>query len=378
MKGLFEKYTVTVGDGYETPFANKADIYQDGTVPFCRDGKGTLWAMSGHSHMGHIGMFSGNDLDDMKEAHRAELNFCVGSADYAFDRIRYPEGVKARGSIWPFGLYICPVTNRFFCYFHNESGWNGRGSAYDAFGLCETPRYDSDFRHVGLMHSDDEGRTWTFDRWVLTGEEVCFTENYNPGAGNVKGQKTGLISLGSGDFTFYNDIHGDYVYLFYNKLKLDMNEGTFNECDVFAARARKRTDGVMGDFVKYYDGAFCEAGNLGKESAIAKNGWHARIIYSEKYKKYIMASSPINAGSKNMPVADYLELRTSEDLLNWSEPISVEKDGKKFGSHYHGLVSHHGKGREQVFEGDSFTLLLGHNGTDVTAYDFILTANERK
>ena len=29
--------------------------------------------------------------------------------------------------------------------------------------------------------------------------------------------------------------------------------------------------GFMGDFVKYYDGAFCEAGNLGRESIIMKD-----------------------------------------------------------------------------------------------------------
>lgn len=378
MKFNLKTENIIVGEKRTSPFVNEAGIYQDGTVPFCRDKQGMLWAMSGHSHMGHIGVFCGSSLADMKELYSAELNFCVGNADYAFSRIPYPEGVKARGSIWPFGLYICPATNRFFCFFHNETGWNGRGSAYDAFGLCETPRFDSDFRHIGLMHSDDEGRTWTFDRWVLTAEEVCFTDKFSPDAGVALGQKSGLISLGSGDFTFYDDPRGEYVYLFYNKLMLDMNEGTFNECDVYAARARKRTDGIMGDFVKYCNGGFCEAGNFGKESAIARNGWHARVIYSEKYGEYIMASSPINAGSKTAPVADILELRSSRNMLEWSKPVAVLKEGEKFGSHYHGLISEGGKGTAYAFDGDTFTLLLGHNGTDVEIYDIRLCADEKK
>ncbi len=377
MKNLIKDKKLLIGNGYETPFANKADIYQDGTVPFCRDKTGKLWAIGGHSHMGHIGMFCGDDLTDMKEAYSVSLNFCVGHADYAFDRIPYPEGVRARGSIWPFGLYICPQTNRFFCFFHNETGWNGKGTAYDSLGLCETPRFDSDFRHIGLMHSDDEGKSWTFDRWVLSAEEVCFTERYNPGAGKALGQKAGVIGLGSGDFTLYDDPKGEYLYLFYNVVRIDMAGGVWKSCDTYIARSRKRRDGVMGDFVKYYNGSFCEAGNLGKESAIVKNSWHSRVVFSEKLNAYLMASSPIVPDCKTTIVADYLEFRTSYDLLSWSEPVCVEKDGKRFGSHYHGLISFHGTGVPQNIEGDKFTLMLGHNGTDVVAFDFTMTAHEK-
>ena len=68
---------------------------------------------------------------------------------------------------------------------------------------------------MGLMHSDDEGRNWIFDRWVLSGEEVAFTEHFNPGAGCVLGQKDGVIRLGSGDFCMYVEPEGDYIYIFY-------------------------------------------------------------------------------------------------------------------------------------------------------------------
>ena len=115
---FLDEHKIIIGDKEESPFLNKLGVYQDGTTPMYRDTDGKLWAMSGHSHMGHIGMFCGNSLDDMKEVYPIHTNFCVGHADYAFSGIRYPEGIKPRGSIWPFGLYICPNTHRFFCFFH--------------------------------------------------------------------------------------------------------------------------------------------------------------------------------------------------------------------------------------------------------------------
>ena len=210
---FFDEYEIIVGESKKTAFVNEIGIYQDGTTPMYRDKDGKLWAMSGHSHMGHIGMFCGTELSDMKECYPIKTMFSVGKAGEAFDGIRYPEGILPRGSIWPFGLYICPNTHRFFCFFHNEGGWNGKGTGYDAWGLCEKPAVDSDFRHVGLMHSDDEGKHWVFDRWVLTGEKVCFTEAFNPEGDGKLGQPMGAISFGSGDFSIYVEPDGEYAEL---------------------------------------------------------------------------------------------------------------------------------------------------------------------
>lgn len=357
---------IKIDSQMETAFAQKTGIYQDGTTPMYRDVDGKLWAMSGHSHMGHIGMFSGTSLDDIEHLYPIQTNFCVGHEDFAFDGVRYPEGVKARGSIWPFGLYICPVTHRFFCFFHNETGWNGKGTGYDALGYCKTPKHDWDFRHIGLMHSDDEGKNWTFDRWVLTSEEVCFAERFNPGAGEMKGQPEDIISLGSGDFsTFVDD---EYIYIFYNIVRANLVDAPLRNVDVYVARTRRRTDGAMGDFVKYYNGSFCEAGNMGKETPIALNSWHPRVTKLEKYGVYIMTASFADPEAKENIIKHETQLRFSTDLVNWSEITIQEHEGKPFGNHYVALVSDESEGQPHFVKGDKVSFLTNHNGTNVTRF----------
>lgn len=370
MSDFLKEFTLEIGESADTAFVRKNGVYQDGTTPFYRDVDGKLWAITGHSHMGQIGMFCGTTVDNMEFLYPISTNFAVGHADYAFNNIRYPEGVKARGSVWPMGLYICPKTHRFFSFFHNESGWNGKGTAYDSFGLCNTPKYDSDFRHIGLMHSDDEGRNWTFDRWVLTGETVGFTDRYSPEGDKVIGQSGDSICLGSGDFSFFANPNDDYLYLIYNQAVVNLKEGYWESCHAYIARTRKREDGIMGDFVKYYEGEFCEPGNFGKESPIIENAWHTRFVYLKKYDLYVASYTGLNVGQKGVSICkDYMELRTSKDFIHWSEPVSFEKDGKKYGNHYCALVPTDDKNPITVIEEDDFAILLNHNGTDVTKND---------
>ena len=370
---FFDEYTLKIGERLDSPFMNKYGIHQDGTTPMYRDVDGTLWAMSGHSHSGHIGMFAGTSLDDMKEKWEIKTNFCVGHAEYAFSGIRYPEGILPRGSIWPFGLYICPNTHRFFCWFHNETGWNGKGSAYDAYGPCNTPKDDSDFRHVGLMHSDDEGKNWIFDRWVLTGESVAFTKRYNPGAGNALGQQDDIVQFGTGDFCTYID--DEFIYIFYNiiTMKVFDDHAQWLSCDAYVARCRKRTDGTMGDFVKYYNGAFCEAGNLGKESPIVKDSWHPRVVFNQVENLFIMTSKPIvSALNKEIPGVNekmqVMQISTSKDLLHWSDPEIVYHNGAPWGNHYNAIISDDVTVQPSVLTSNRFSILNNHNGTDVDRY----------
>jgi hypothetical protein len=220
------------------------------------------------------------------------------------------------------------------------------------------------------MHSDDEGRSWVFDRWVLTAETVCFTEAFNPEGNGKKGQDMGAISFGSGDFSIYVEPEGEYIYLYYNIIKADTNLRHWTDCDIYVARTRKRFDGVMGDFVKYYNGAFSEPGNLGRESVIARDTWHPRIVYLEKYGTYLMSGTRFglkddgNFGSTLKTV-----LSTSSDLVNWNEQIYAPKlDGKIFGNHYVAIRPTDKTSHANVIPDDELVFLTNHNATDVKKF----------
>lgn len=348
----------------KTVFINELDIYQDGTLPMCRDRDGVLWTMSGHSHLGHIGMFSGTCLEDLKEVYPIQTNFSVGDAGIAFDNTLYPEGVLPRGSVWPFGLYICPNTDRFFCFFHNETGWNAHKTGYIITGPGDG---EPDFRHIGLMYSDDKGRNWNFLRWVVTAEAPCYSELYRPDNIPIGGQKEGYTCLGAGDFSLYTDSKDEYLYLFYNLLYVHSDDGAFRGCDVYVARSRKRTDGMMGDFVKYYNGSFCEAGNMGKESIVVPNAWHPRVLYSRTLDCYIMSSTKTDP---NIPAGgnafsdEHWQLHTSKDLLNWSEPLSMADLHPNFRTHYF-TVAAEGIAEYPTEIDNIFSVLSCHNGTDM-------------
>jgi len=226
------------------------------------------------------------------------------------------------------------------------------------------------------MHSDDEGKTWHFDRWVLSAEEVCFTDRYAPISG-VIGQRGDIIRLGSGDFCMYVEPDGDDIYVFYNILTMDISQKSTGEawlgCDAYVARCRKRADGTMGDFVKYYDGAFCEAGNLGRESAILSDVWHPRVVYSVPEKMFIMTSKPILSTMKNRiegvdAKARVMQISTSRDMLHWSKPEIVYRDGKPWGNHYNAIVPDDTVSQPNILTSNRFSLLNNHNGTDVMRY----------
>ena len=132
---------------------------------------------------------------------------------------------------------------------------------------------------------------------------------------------------------------------------------------------RKRCDGVMGDFVKYYDGAFCEAGNLGKETPIALAGWHPRVVRLEKYGKYLMSSSLARLKPNGGMVNPIMEIRESEDLIHWSDPVQLTRNGELFGGHYCGLYAADNTRHNNVISADTLMVLTNGNGTDVTRYE---------
>ena len=123
----------------------------------------------------------------------------------------------------------------------------------------------------------------------------------------------------------------------------------------------------MGDFVKFYNGEWCEPGNFGKESIIAENTWHSKIVYLQKYGVYLMTSTKVKIEDDGTAVLlDAADLRESEDLKNWSKPVGgIARQGREFGNHYVALASVDDKSPVDVISDDKLCFLTNHNGTDV-------------
>ena len=65
MHNVMKDYIFEIGSAQEPGMQNKYGIYQDGTTPMYRDVDGKLWAISGHTHMGHIAMLCGTCVADL-------------------------------------------------------------------------------------------------------------------------------------------------------------------------------------------------------------------------------------------------------------------------------------------------------------------------
>ncbi len=100
-ENLLRNLHFDIGKPEPTVFQNAIDIYQDGTVPFALDEHGRWWALSGHTHKGHIGLFRGTCVDDMQELYTIHTNFETGAAGSAFATVKYPEGVRPVGLSGP-------------------------------------------------------------------------------------------------------------------------------------------------------------------------------------------------------------------------------------------------------------------------------------
>jgi len=125
--------------------------------------------------------------------------------------------------------------------------------------------------------------------------------------------------------------------------------------------------------VKYYSGAFCEAGNLGRESAILEDVWHPRVVYSIPEKTFIMTSKPILSTMKGKIAgldqkARVMQISTSSDMIHWTKPEIVYLDGKPWGNHYNAIVPDDTVNQPNVLASNHFSILNNHNGTDVIRY----------
>lgn len=92
------------------------------------------------------------------------------------------------------------------------------------------------------------------------------------------------------------------------------------------------------------------------------------VLYSKKHGLYFMSSSHVNVPTSKGGIDHIMEVRTSKDLVNWSEPTHFMHEGKEFGNHYVAMVAEDNKNQPCEIDGDEFSILSNHNGTDVMRY----------
>jgi len=353
----------TIGSATDTEINAANDIHQDCVLGLCRDDEGFLWATAGHCGYGKIGVFRGKNADDLKKLYDAQLLFATGAAGEAFggEAGRYPDGPLARGEIWATGLWIVPKTatkypGRFYALVHNETGWGARKTGYTAFAQEEG---EPDFRHIGLISSDDEGRTWTFHKWAITAAEPCYTEVYRPDGITEGGQKAGVINLGAGDLSVFYQPQEKALYCFYSMLWYDMNDRSVVD-KIYVAKAEVSDTGELSEFVKYCNGLFCTPGNGGAETAVMTGGAEPCVAYSKPLGRYLMTTY----NRTYWGTGPTLQVCYSANLVDWSEPIRCVEEHAELSMPYFSLAGHE-PGEPHNWLGGDFELFVNTNNTDL-------------
>ena len=324
------------GDTSSTVFTNANGVYEDGNIGLCRDSNGDLWAITGHTNTGYIKIFKGTTIDNLTFQYNANFNFTpsadadAGVAGTAYNGISYPDGIKSRGSMWPTSLWI-DSDGKYYCYFHNETAWNAGGTEYTAKAAAIG---EPDFRHIGLMTSNDAGKNWDFEGWVLSANEVCYTTAYRPDGLTTGGQSSDIVSLGAGDNSLYVDTAIGYLYMFYTISNFSMSQDTLIRDGIYVARASIDSKGMPGSWYKYYNGAFTEPGNMGKETPVLTNAVIPSVSYNSYLGKYVMVTynRSIWNGVDIGPCP--AQISTSTDLVNWSKPQVVDFGRTDMGKAY--------------------------------------------
>lgn len=334
-----------------TVFSNDNGVFQDGVLAHCQSIDGQCWAILGHTNLGGISIWSGNDLLHMDMMYPAKLLFETGRAGVSYNSSHYPDGPRARGALWPCGLFIHSETGDFYCFFHNETGWGAGDTSYTILGQQEG---EPDFRHIGLMRSHDHGRSWHFLDWIITSQYPCWTTDYRPD-NLTGGQDSTIVCLGSGDFSIFADHKNGFLYLYYSQSFYHTKTKHIDDA-IYVARAPIKGFAASSNWKKWYRGSFCTAGNMGLETPIIKGGNIPSIIYSAELKTFIMSTYHRPAWIRGQCTC---QLSYSSDLVHWSKPKRLAENRSDLSKPYFTLYT--------TCESSSVIyLFMGSNGTDVS------------
>ena len=353
-----------IGPAVKTVINAANGIRPDCVPAVCRDAQGNLWAIAGHSGYGKLGVFKGRNAASLMKRYNAKLLFPTGPAGTAFGGKKhpYPDGPLPRGEVWATGLWIVPETatqhpGRFYALVHNETGWGAGDTGYTAFAL---EKGEPDFRHIGLMSSDDQGRTWSFHGWVITAAEICYTERYRPDGIRRGGQKEGIINLGAGDLSVFFDPKEAMLYCFYSMLWYKMSDRSMVADKVYVARARVLPTGALGKFKKFHRGRFRTRGNGGAETAVMTGGAEPCVAFHQPLGRYLLTTYNRAYWGKSPT----LQVCTSGNLTNWTKPVRVAKTHRDLSMPYFALCGRQ-PGLPHNFLGAEFDLLVCSNNTDI-------------
>lgn len=342
---------IAVSKPERTQFTNANGVWQDGQIAQARDSDETLWAILGHTNYGGITRWKGTCMEELTCVGQIRTDFSLGEAGMAFNGTRYPDGPRARGQFWPFGLWIDPVNDDFYLYIHNETGWSAGESAYTALGQESG---EPDFRHIGLLKSLDQGATWSFVDWIITANEPCWTENYRPD-GMSGGQNGTSFCLGAGDFCMFEHPFDGYMYIYYTLSHKDTVHPELDNHRICVARSPIAARGISGSWKKYYRNGFVEEGNCGKESPVVTGGLLPSVRYSSGMKLFLMTTYEPRAWAAGTCT---LQLSVSEDAIHWSEPKILFENRKDLSFPYYTLIP--------TDEGGlNYRLYMESNGTDI-------------
>lgn len=354
-----------------TPFINANGVYQDSILAFRRDSEDILWVLLGHTNLGGVTLWKGNSVDDMELVSEVMYHFKLGPAGEAFNGTRYPSGPLSRGQLWPMGLWIDKTTGTFYCYIHNETGWGAGDTSYT---VHEQQIGEPDFRHIGVMSSRDKGLSWDFEGWIISDEAPCWSEKYRPDGITDGGQKLDNICLGAGDFSLFGNERDGYLYIIYTMHCNSYVEGVAHkrENGVYIARAPIGSNGLPGSWMKYYNGAFCEPGLLGKATPIFQEGVIPCVTYNTYLQKYIMTTFN---GELWKSGKGALILALSDDLINWTDAAPVVTVRSDLSNPYFTMLNTSESG-DLYITGKTFRMFMESNGTDVQKFD--ITIKDKK
>ena len=171
---------------------------------------------------------------------------------------------------------------------------------------------------VGLVESDDGGSTWTKKGQIIKSAKPKEWSDWSGQSVRGVGSPAGIV-----------DPSNSYVYLYYIGFS-GLRGGIAQIC--MARAALSKGPPWPGNWTKFYDGNFIEAGLGGKETPVIDSygergaSMYPHVTYSKRLNKYVLTFN-INrlAEVKEAlpPTKSGIYVALSDDGIKWSSPVKL-------------------------------------------------------